>query len=504
MFSRFNRGGDFLWIAGLVVWIAAESAFAQCQLSRLTGSDADGGDEFGFAASITTDYLIVGAPRNDDTAIDSGSAYVFRRSGTAWLEKTKLLSPDPALNDFFGAAVAIDGDYAVVSAVLDDEAGSNAGALYVFHRSGNSWLFEDKITAPDAAEDDELGTSLAIHGNYIIAGARNDDAGTSSGCAYVFLRSGTVWNMQQKLTATDAAAGDEFGNSVAINGEYVIIGSPFDNTTLTDTGSAYVFKRTGTTWAQQQRLVAADGASGNEFGRSVSIDGEYVVVGAPKADFTEFNNGGAAYVFKRATTTWSQQAKLTVSDPNDEDLFGVSVAISGGFVTGGSIQDDDAGTSSGSAYLFRRNGTTWLEDAKMTAADDDPGDQFGFAVAMKGSYVLIGAPYNDDFGASTGSAYVMGVANDCNGNGEADPCDIVAGVSDDINNDGVPDECGSEAGDFDVDNDADVDMKDFATMQNCQNRGSGMLPGCADFDGEPDGDVDLDDHVDYVALRTGP
>lgn len=504
MFNRRRGILTFCMLAG-VIGMAASSAVAQCQLERLIASDGDGGDQLGFSVALTDDYAILGAPFNSDAGANSGSAYIYRRVGTTWQERTKLVAPDAGMNDFFGATVAIHGDYAAVSAVLDDEADTNAGAVYVFHRNGNSWVFEDKFTASDGALDDELGTSLAIHGDYIIAGARNDDAGESSGCAYIFVRNGTTWTQQQKLTANDAAISDEFGVAVAISGEYVAIGAPLDNTTAADTGSVYIFRRTNTTWTQQTRMTATDGAAGNELGRAVAFSGDYVIAGARLADLGPgFNNAGAAYVFKRTNTTWAQQAKLTASDMNGEDLFGVSVGISGDYAVVGAFQDDDGGNASGSAYVFRRNGTTWVEDAKLTAFDDDPSDHFGFSAAMSGGFALIGTPDVDDFGSSSGTAYVFGAALDCNGNGDPDSCDIMGGVSSDNNGDGVPDECGGSGGDFDSENDLDHDMKDFRAFQNCFNRGGGLLTGCGDYDGEPDGDVDLDDYFMMEGLFDGP
>lgn len=489
--------------AGIVAWGAA-IAQADCQLTRLLGSASDAGDVLGYSVAVSNDYILVGAPLTDGADENTGVAYVYRRVGVTWSEKSKLESPDANLNDSFGSTVAIGEDYLAVGAPLDDEAVLNGGAVYVYRRSGSSWMFDAKLMALDAEEDDELGTSLAIEGNYLIAGARLDDNGLSSGGAYVFFRDAVGWVQQQKLTASDAAAGDDFGASVDISGDSVVVGAPGDNVAASDSGSAYVFVRSGTTWTEQQRVSASDGTDGNELGRSVSISGEYVVAGSRLADFGGFNNAGAAYVFKRTNTTWDQQAKLMAADADDEDVFGVSVSIDGGFVVIGSMQDDDGGNNSGSAYMFRRNGTTWLQASKLTAVDDASGDQLGFIVALHGGWAVAGAPYNDDFGTSTGSAYVFGVALDCNGNAEADGCDILNETSNDFNGNGVPDECGAAPGDSDSDNDGDVDLADFAELQVCYRRGGGLAPECQDHDIEPDGDVDLDDYADYRAIISGP
>ena len=215
---------------------------------------------------------------------------------------------------------------------------------------------EAKLTANDAATNDFFGTSVAISGDSVVVGANlDDDGGSASGSAYVFTRSGTVWSQQAKLTASDAAAFDQFGTSVAISGDSVVVGANFDDDGGSDSGSAYVFTRSGTVWSQQAKLTANDAAAGDAFGISVSISGDSVVVGAPSDD-DGGSGSGSAYVFTRSGTEWSQQEKLTASDAAESDRFGISVAISGDSVVVGANLDDDGGSDSGSAYVFTRSG----------------------------------------------------------------------------------------------------------------------------------------------------
>ena len=256
------------------------------QEDKLTASDGATGDYFGVSVSIDADYAIVGAYKDDS---DRGSAYVFKRSGTSWVQENKLTASDGATGDRFGVSVSIDADYAIVGASSDDSA---KGSAYVFKRSGTNWVQEDKLTASDGATGDYFGVSVSIDADYAIVGAYCDDS--AKGSAYVFKRGEASWVLENKLTASDGATFDYFGQSVSIDGNYAIVGAKGDNS---DRGSAYVFKRSGTNWVQEDKLTASDGATDDGFGQSVSIDGYTTLVGAYGDDSFK----GSAYVFKKPT-----------------------------------------------------------------------------------------------------------------------------------------------------------------------------------------------------------
>jgi hypothetical protein len=314
--------------------------------------------------------------------------------------EVKITASDGATWDLFGESVAISGDYAVVSAYWDDDAGSDSGSAYIFKRDGTAWTEQAKITASDGAADDYFGASVAISGDYAVVGAGlDDDAGTYSGSAYTFKRDGTVWTQQAKITASDGAAYDYFGGSVAISGDYAVVGASWGDDASTDSGSAYIFKRDGTAWTQQAKIAASDGAAGDRFGSGVAISGDYAVAGA--------HGDNDAYIFKRDGTGWVEQAKITASDGAADDYFGASVAISGDYAVVGAFWDDDAGQDSGSAYIFKRDGTAWTEQAKITASDGTEDDRFGKSVAISGDYAVVSAYWDDDAGSDSGSAYIF-------------------------------------------------------------------------------------------------
>ena len=266
---------------------------------------------------------------------------------------------------------------------------------------------EFKITARDGAAGDEFGLSVSIDGDYAIVGAYlDDDKGSSSGSAYIFRRVGTVWTQEAKLTASDGAAGDQFGRPVSLSGDYAIVGAYLDDDKGSASGSAYIFRRDGTVWTQEAKLTASDGAAGDEFGFSVSLSGDRAIVGAWLDDDKGLNSG-SAYIFRRDGTVWTQEAKLTASDGAAGDQSGFSVSISGDRAIVSSHGDDDNGSISGSAYIFRRVGTVWTQEAKLTASDGAAGDLFGLlSVSLSGDRAIVGALRDDDKGLNSGSAYI--------------------------------------------------------------------------------------------------
>lgn len=379
--------------------------------TKLTASDAAAGDLFGAEVAISGDTAVVGAEKDDDRGEDSGSVYVFVREGSNWTEWVKLNASDADAGDYFGFSVAIDGDTIVVGAIKDDDAGEESGSAYVFTRNGSIWTEQAKLTASDADAGDHFGYSVGIDGDTIVVGAdldgRDRDVEDDKyGSAYVFVRNGSNWTEQAKLTAGDDE-GVMFGESVAISGDTIVIGSSQTDTDAGEhAGAAYVFSRVGSIWTEQTKLTHSDAAAGDDFGHNVDIYEDTIVVGARTKDINTLQDAGAAYVFTRNGSTWTEQAKLTASDAATEDCFGQSVAIDNDSVIVGVRDSDDAGWSSGSAYVFIRNDSVWDEQVKLTASDAATKDRFGFSVAISGNTVMVGAHFNDDAGEDSGSVYI--------------------------------------------------------------------------------------------------
>ncbi|MBO0797257.1 MAG: FG-GAP repeat protein [Blastocatellia bacterium] len=356
---------------------------------------------------------------DDAAGSDQGSAYVFvRGSDGTWTQQQKLEASDAASDDQFGNSVAISGETIVVGVRLKAGAlGPQQGAVYVFTRSGAVWTQQQKLEAPDSHVFDNFGASVAISGETIVVGDTLADgpAGMDQGAAYVFARGGSgVWTLLQKLEALDALGtpAPYFGESVAINGETIVVGAPnwYGGTENYGQGAAYVFVDNGGVWSQQQQLVASDPGPFELFGQSVAIDGETVVIGASYGAGAVDPQQGTAYVFTRRGGVWSEQQKLEAPDAEANVNFGESVAISGEtIVVGAFLATGVTGSQQGSAYLFTRSGSVWNEQQELEASPAKIGAHFGSAVAISGNTVVVGAESDAGHAApfAQGAAYIF-------------------------------------------------------------------------------------------------
>jgi hypothetical protein len=323
---------------------------------------------------------------------DAQAAYPLAVDPLVWaLGQAKLTAADGADKDSFGLSVALSGNTALVGA---PGSGGNRGAVYVFARSGTTWTEQLKLTASDGAPNDFFGTAVALSGGIALVGASGKLA--TRGGAYVFAQSGTSWAEQAKLTAADGVAGDMFGAEVALSGTTALIGA---SGKASARGAAYVFVQSGTNWPQQAKLTATGGTANDQFGCAVALEGNTALVGASNTN----SSRGAAYVFVQSGTTWPQQATLTASDAANGDEFGFSVALSGSTALIGARGKN---AYHGAAYPFAQSGTTWTELPQLTASDGAAGDQFGYSVALSGTSAVVGAEASGSF-RGAGYAFVQ-------------------------------------------------------------------------------------------------
>jgi hypothetical protein len=315
------------------------------QQQKLLAPDGAKYDNFGSSVSISGDTALIGAPYDADMGSGAGAAYVFTRSGKTWSFQQKLLASDGAADDNFGDAVALSGDTALIGA---NGYNNMMGSAYVFIRSGTTWTQQTKLLAPDGAQYNGFASAVALNGDTALIGSIGDNA--YRGSAYVFTRSGTTWTKQAKLLASDGAHEDFFSASVALDGDSALIGAPgyLYNPV---TGSAYVFTRSGTTWTQQAKLLASEGGAGDQFGCAVALSGDTALIGA------DYDNDwgdatGSAYVFERTGTSWAQQQKTLASDAGPACIFGNAVALDRNIALVGSYFDFVNNMYVGAAYVF--------------------------------------------------------------------------------------------------------------------------------------------------------
>jgi hypothetical protein len=364
---------------------------------RLEASDAAEFDQLGYSVSLAADRALLGAYGDDSYR---GAAYVFVRSSSSnWTEEQKLVASSETEGDAVGWSVSLSADRALLGAYGDD---SYHGAAYVFVRSGGSFIEEQKLVASDGAEGDNFGWSVSLSTDRALVGAYGKD--TSRGAAYVFVRSGGSWIEEQKLVASDGVTEDKLGYAVSLDGDRALLGASGKDTSR---GAAYVFVRSGGSWTEEQKLVASDGALDDHFGVSVSLAGDRALLGA----YWDDSLRGAAYVFARDGSSWTEQQKLVASDGASGHRFGNSVSLGADRALIGAYAND---SGRGAAYVFVRSDGSWSEEQRLVASDGVSSDAFGWSVSLAADRALVGAHYDDNL---RGAAYFFSLQR-ANG----DPC----------------------------------------------------------------------------------
>ena len=376
--------------AGAVVMVGAGPSPAASATHPLVPADLAASDPglYGWTAAIDGDTVVVTAHLQDAAGVNAGAAYIFNRTAGNWAEGQKLLG---AAGDHFGRGAGLDGNLLAIGAPGPDDTGT--GHVNVYTRSGGTFTQQATLTVPGLVSGDIFGYEVAVQeGNpsTIAVSARGDD--TDRGAVYVFTGAGASWTLQSTLRADDRAAGDEFGKSIGLDGDVIVVGADRDDRVVFEAGSAYVYRRTNGTWNQEAHLDAgAEIQINNAFGFSVAIQGQRIVVGARLADAGAVNQAGSATVF---TTTgggvWTQEQRLTASDATDDSRFGTSVAIDGGRIVVGA--PERGGDDAGGVYVFTFGSGTWSQTDQVTAPTPVAGGRLGWRVTIAGASVLAGGP----------------------------------------------------------------------------------------------------------------
>ncbi|TWT50391.1 hypothetical protein Pla22_31330 [Rubripirellula amarantea] len=389
--------------------------------AELVSSRPSNGDRIGYSVDIDGDYAILGAYLDDRSrATDAGSTFLYRRIGATGWQQIDQLVGDSDPRTHFGWSVAIDGDTVVVGAQQDEDNGFQAGAIYVYDFDVTGATFQAKLTGSDTIKRDKFGRSVDISGDTIVVGASTaDPVGSASGAAYVFNRDGLgVWTQAKKLTGSTQGAGDRFGQSVSISGDMVAVGAFRHDGTGNDSGAVYLFERNqlGTeNWGEIKAITASDAAAGDQFGYSVSVDGTTVAVGAPLDDTGSSNQLGSVYVLSQnegGSNNWGQVAKLLADDGVAGDRLGTSVAFDGNRLVAGSPQADGGGNASGRAYLFEKTGGVWDQTRVLVNDEVTTADQYGIAVGLSGDVAVIGSWLDNRPANNSGGAYVFDLQTD--------------------------------------------------------------------------------------------
>ena len=464
------------------------------QEAYIKSLNSDSNDEFGHAVSVSADTIAVGVPFEDsdqstitnaatasaasgnDNNPESGATYVYKRTGTTWAQQAYIKASNNDTNDNFGYSINIATDTLVVGAPREssnqtsitngttssaNNSNSDSGAIYVYTRSGTTWTQEAYIKASNSEEADQFGYNVSISADTIAVGvyledsdqttitnssitaASSDNSNSSSGAVYIYKRTGTTWAQEAYIKSFNNDASDFFGQSVSISGDTIVVGAPGESgsgTTITNStslvttnnnpssGAVYVYKRTGTTWAQEAYIKASNNDANDSFGMSVSLDTDTIAVGvsleasnvssitngATTASSDNSNvNSGAVYIYKRTGTTWAQEAYIKAVNSDENDYFGTSVSIQGNLLAvgapgessnqkiitnGTTASNDNTNIASGAVYVYRRVGSIWAQEAYIKANNNetgDSGDNFGNSVSVSDDTIVVGASGED-------------------------------------------------------------------------------------------------------------
>ena len=383
------------------------------------------GDTVGFAASVNGDYAIVGAPfaKTYDKANGASKGYVFFYKKNPltgeWMETQKTNPFDGESSDYFGGSVALYEDVAIVGAVYNNSNGINAGAAYIYKRiessSGNiNWSLVKKLVGNDTEADDLFGYSVDINNEYAVVGSLNNSNSDNDGAVYVFKRNENFsdnWDQIAKITNGSSFGPYNFGRSVSIYNNLILIGAEdFDSG---GDGAAFIYEKENNNdiWNEVKRIVPSDSLQATDFSISLDLDGDNAIIGAIDAD----NEKGAAYIFNRnygGENNWGEIAKLTPSNSNQVKFFGWSVSLNDNTaIVGAPFIDGEfiySSSSPGAAYVFQSDNNSWIETKILTPPISNSSDFFGFAVSNDADDILLTAPLADSLRSDAGAIYFYG------------------------------------------------------------------------------------------------
>lgn len=358
-------------------------AAGQCERQKLIASDGVLDDFFGAAVDVAGDLAVIGAWGRDEGAAFTGAAYVYLRIGDQWQGETKLVASDAEKDDVFGSSVRIDGELIVVGATLE----GGDGAVYLYRFDGTQWIEEAKLKGPSGSSF--FGASVAVFQDRVAVGSPGTDQ--RDGRVHVFSYDGVQWSLEASIASPRGPGnGGDFGSRVALSGPVLVVGERLDQARGMFAGTAWAWRYDGTSWGLDSELIAADNGARHFFGDSVAVDSNTAVVGA-WGHSGAGTASGAAYVFQFDAGAWTETARLTASDADERDEFGRDVSIDGDIVVVSARRDEAAGADSGSGYLFRRAGRDWVEAAKLVPADGAASQGFASAVAVDGPVLVLGA-----------------------------------------------------------------------------------------------------------------
>ena len=462
--------------------LAAQGTGASCLTSEIDAVGAGSSARYGFSVARSGPFAAIGAPGFPVVGPGAGGVFIFSQVAADWVQTSIVFPNGLATGDNAGSSLAMQGNTLVIGIRKDDHGGLvDAGSVHVFEFTGLGWVDVATLTDPDAGEFDEFGASVAIDGDVIVVGSPYDLNGLNeTGSASVFRKVAGVWQHESKLLAAAGDEGDAFGSAVAVTGSRIVIGSPESNTAAgLDAGSLVIFEFNGTNWSEVLTLESAAGSPGDLLGTAIAIDNNLILAGAPFASPGAFQSG-SVIPFRRDGQFWLEDAPIASPTPGPNRFFGSAIALgTGEVVIGEPFATVDGNFAAGAVHRYEDLGTTFAFADTATDPVPGSGSLVGGAVSIENGELITGAALDNTNGFASGTAlrFVLD-GDDCDGNGVPDLCDIAQGGLVDCNGNGVPDACDIAAGTAeDCDLNGQIDTCDIALGADDCDR-NGMLDAC--------------------------
>lgn len=407
-------------------WQVGAAHGQQVEFEQITAPMPQATGEFGQTMDTDGQVLIVGEPGPFTSVTSlSGEAHIYRRVGASWVHEAELIPTDMEAGARFGTSVAIDGDVAAVGARLDDNGVNATGSVYVYRYDGTQWNLDAQLIASDAGFQDRAGRAISLDGNTLLMSCDSQDTVTQTdiGSFYVFRYNGSSWIEEQQVFPVNPVGVEKFSWGISHQGDIAVIGAPSavgGNPPVT--GAVYMYREVGGTWIEEAVFRPTLPTSLFQFGVIVKLAGPWAFVRDIFAEDAQGDRVGAVYVYRRGLAGWTQETILMGAGTTDLGWFGFSIDVEGDrAIIGAPLEDNALGVQTGRTFLYRYDGTNWLDDGELTGSDLTPGNRFGTAVAITSSEELVGAPLKEASGVSEAGRvyrYVAGqqfIRGDVNG-----------------------------------------------------------------------------------------
>lgn len=391
-----------------VVYVYEYSGFNWIEKAVLKPSDGSSEDEFGSSVSLNDNLILVGAKRKSyDNKSFAGAGYLFEMENGSWQQTHRFTGSEVTENGLFGHKVILKDEKAYISSI-----GLNNGKVYCFEYINGQWTEIQVIASPGDTIAD-FGYSMSIHQNRMIIGSPDERInGALSGSAYIYENEKELWIFKQQIIASDASQGQDFGLAVDIQGDIAIVGDPNKDDPVRNIGSVYLFEFNGKTWIEKQTLAASKTKRNLYFGSQVKLDNEHVFVSA-YGRVEASKEAGALFIFQRQSELWNQTELILPDDPQRDDFFGYTISSHENNLFIGSLYDDDHGNNSGSVTILKNIDNSWIQIQKLSMSDEigAMGDQFSYSISTDGLNLAIGSPGDDEYGINSGSVYIYNRIN---------------------------------------------------------------------------------------------